>query len=53
MCSSDLAPGRHTVYLRESPKQDWVEAGRIRVEPGRRYRVKLEKPAGLALQRLD
>ena len=53
LASLELAPGRHTVYLRESPKQDWVEAGRIRVEPGRRYRVKLEKPAGLALQRLD
>lgn len=52
IASLELPPGRHTVYLRESPKQDWVEAGRIRVEPGRRYRVKLQKPAGLALQRI-
>jgi serine/threonine protein kinase len=52
LASLELSAGRHTVYLRESPKQDWVEAGRIRVEPGRRYRVKLQKPAGLALQRI-
>jgi serine/threonine protein kinase len=52
VASVQLPAGRHTVYLRESPKQDWVEAGRIRVEPGQRYRVKLQKPAGLALQRI-
>jgi hypothetical protein len=50
IASLELPAGRHTVYLRESPKQDWVEAGRIRVEPGQSYRVKLQKPAGLALQ---
>ncbi|MFV8755002.1 protein kinase domain-containing protein [Nannocystaceae bacterium ST9] len=53
VASVTLPAGRHTVYLREDTKADWVEAGRIKIEPGRRYRVKLSKPAGLALQRLD
>lgn len=50
--SLELPAGRHRVYLRERADQAWVEAGRIRVEAGRRYRVKLQKPAGLALERL-
>lgn len=53
VASLDLPVGRHTVYVRENPKQDWVEAGRIRIESGHRYRVKLEKPVGLALQRIN
>ncbi|PRP90011.1 Serine/threonine-protein kinase pkn6 [Enhygromyxa salina] len=48
-----LSPGRHRVWVRETPDQAWVPAGRIRVAAGRSYRVSLEKPAGLALARLD
>ncbi len=39
----DLRPGSHTVYLRERDDQPWVKAGKIRVEAGQRYRVKLER----------
>ncbi len=48
----ELPPGRHTVQLRERPTDPWIDAGRIRVEAGQRYRVKLRKPAGLTLEAL-
>jgi serine/threonine protein kinase len=48
----ELPPGRHTVQLRERPSDPWLDAGRIRVEAGQRYRVKLRKPAGLTLEPL-
>jgi serine/threonine protein kinase len=46
-----LRPGRHKVYLRQSADEPWVAAGRIEVESGAAYRVKLRKPASLALAR--
>jgi serine/threonine protein kinase len=48
----ELPPGRHTVQLRERPTDPWIDAGRIRVEAGQRYRVKLRKPASLTLEGL-
>jgi serine/threonine-protein kinase len=48
-----LPPGRHKVWLRESVNDPWVGAGQVKIASGQRYRVSLEKPAGLKLQRLD
>lgn len=47
--SVELLQGKHTVYLRQSPDDKWVRAGRITLEPGREYRVEMRKPAGLQL----
>ncbi len=46
----ELPPGSHTVQLRARRDQPWIRAGRIRVEAGKRYRIKLDKPAGLVVQ---
>ncbi|KIG15264.1 serine/threonine protein kinase [Enhygromyxa salina] len=48
-----LPPGRHKVWLRERASDPWVSAGRVKVASGQRYRVSLEKPAGVKLQRLN
>ena len=48
----ELAPGRHKVWLRESDSDPWTAAGRIDVDADARYRVSLEKPAKVRLQRL-
>jgi eukaryotic-like serine/threonine-protein kinase len=48
-----LQPGRHKVWLRESVNDPWVSAGQVKVGSGQRYRVSLEKPAGLKLQGLE
>jgi eukaryotic-like serine/threonine-protein kinase len=45
----ELAEGRHTVFLRQSPDEKWVRAGRITIEPGSEYRVEMRKPASLQL----
>jgi serine/threonine protein kinase len=46
-----LAAGEHPVYLREPEGQKWKFAGRIKVEPGKSYHVKMKKPAKLSLTR--
>lgn len=45
----ELSTGRHTVFLRQSPDEKWVRAGRITIEPDSEYRVEMRKPAGLHL----
>jgi eukaryotic-like serine/threonine-protein kinase len=45
----ELAEGRHTISLRQSPDEKWVRAGRIVIEAGGEYRVEMRKPAGLRL----
>ena len=45
-----LKPGRHRVFIRESESESWRAAGAIRVEAGQRYKVALERPAGLSLR---
>jgi serine/threonine-protein kinase len=44
-----LPQGKHSVYLRQSPDDKWIRAGRITIEPGSEYRVEMRKPAGLKL----
>jgi serine/threonine-protein kinase len=48
-----LPPGRHKVMLRERAGDPWLSAGRIDVEPGKRYRVSLRKPHSLTVARKD
>ena len=48
-----LRPGRHRVYLRQKPDDDWKVAKTIKLEPGKRYKVRMTKPAGLRLDKLD
>lgn len=45
-----LTLGRHTVYMRQKPDDDWVKAGRIHLdEEDGSYRVEMTKPHGLKL----
>ncbi|NVB36488.1 serine/threonine protein kinase [Pseudenhygromyxa sp. WMMC2535] len=44
-----LPPGRHQVWLREGKDQPWQSAGKIRVQPGERYKVVLRRPAKLSI----
>jgi hypothetical protein len=46
----ELKPGTHKVELRKSPSEPWTKAGTIKVEPGKRYKVRMTKPAGLKLE---
>ena len=45
----ELKPGRHKVELRKKPTDAWQSAGTIKIEAGKRYKVRMTKPAGLKL----
>jgi tRNA A-37 threonylcarbamoyl transferase component Bud32 len=47
----ELEPGKHRVSLREEGGE-WVFVQSIKVDPGKRYEVKMSKPAGLKLTKL-
>jgi serine/threonine protein kinase len=48
----ELKPGRHKVYFRKSEAEEWQSAGTIKIDPGKRYKVRMIKPAGLKLEPL-
>jgi serine/threonine protein kinase len=46
----EIKPGRHTVYLRQLETDAWQKAGTIKIEPGKRYKMRMTKTPGLKLE---
>ncbi len=47
-----VKPGVHRVYFRISEDENWRRSETINLGAGRRYEVRMKKPAGLTLKRL-
>ena len=48
-----LNAGRHRVWIRQQQGEPWVNAGRIRVKPGKSYRLEMLKPHRFKLSEYD